>query len=110
MLDNIEFIIPCGGKSTRNYPHAKGIGHKCLMPFGSERLIDYVLGQIFAIGGKHITIVCSDEATVRSFKEALEPTPDVIKKLQDKGHKRTADILKKIQIPADADINYTIQS
>ena len=46
MYDNIEFVICCGGESTRNFPHSKGIPHKCLMPFGDVRLIDYVLKDI----------------------------------------------------------------
>ena len=32
MYENIEFVVACAGKSTRNYPHSKGIAHKCLMP------------------------------------------------------------------------------
>ena len=46
MYDNIEFVICCGGESTRNFPHSKGIPHKSLMPFGDMRLIDYVLKDI----------------------------------------------------------------
>ncbi|MBO7332183.1 MAG: hypothetical protein J6U64_00780 [Alphaproteobacteria bacterium] len=110
MLENIEFIIPCGGKSTRNYPQSKGIGHKCLLPFGDARLIDYVLAQIFAVGGRHITIVCSDEATIHSFKEALKPAPDVLEKLENKGLTKIASALKKVTIPEDADIKYTVQA
>ena len=50
MYENIEFVVACAGKSTRNYPHSKGIAHKCLMPFGDIRLIDCVLqdgGQLY---------------------------------------------------------------
>ena len=58
MYENIEFVIACGGLSTRNFPHSKGIAHKCLMPFGDVRLIDHVLGEITRMGGRHITLVC----------------------------------------------------
>lgn len=110
MLDNIEFIIPCGGKSTRNYPHAKGLPHKSLLPFGSMRLIDYVLKEIFDIGGRHITIVCSSQKVIDDFKEALKPCPEIEEKLRASGRIGIAEALKATEIPDDADIKYVIQS
>ena len=70
-INDIEFIIPCGGKSTRNYPHSKSVAHKSLLPFGDGRLIDFVLQDIIRLGGRHITIVCSNQITVDLFREAL---------------------------------------
>ena len=52
MYDNIEFIVACGGRSTRNYPHSKAVAHKSLMPFGDVRLIDIVLKDIVDMGHK----------------------------------------------------------
>lgn len=109
MFENIEFIIPCGGRSLRNYPHSKGIGHKCLLPFGSVRIIDHILKQIFEAGGRNITIVCSSEEVIHSFKEALKPTNELVEVLRSKGHERIAEALKETEIPYDARIQYVIQ-
>ena len=109
MFENIEFIIPCGGRSLRNYPHAKGIGHKCLLPFGSIRIIDHILKQIFEAGGRNVTIVCSNEEIVHSFQEALKPTPELVEVLKAKGHSRIAEALQETEIPSDARIQYVIQ-
>ncbi len=108
-INDIEFVLLCGGKSTRNYPHSKGIGHKCLLPFGSMRLIDLVLSDIFKLGGRHITLVCSNETVIDSFKEALSPAGDVIEKLEKKGLNKIATAVQKTEIPTDADIKYVVQ-
>ena len=110
MFENIEFIMLCGGRSLRNYPQAKGLGHKCLLPFGSVRIIDHILKQIFEAGGRNITIVCSSQDIIDRFKEALAPTPDLVEALRSKGHERIADALQDTQIPDDARIQYAIQS
>ncbi len=109
MFENIEFIIPCGGKSTRNYPQAKGIGHKCLLPFGSIRLIDHILKQIFNAGGRNVTIVCSSKEVIDSFKDALRPTPEVAAILRQKGHLRIAEAVEDTALPEDARIQYVVQ-
>ncbi len=109
MYEDIEFIIACGGKSTRNYPHSKGVAHKCLMPFGDIRLIDYVLRDIVKIGARHVTIVCSDEKTIASFKQALAPDWNIESKLRKSGRTQIADILKSTFLPEDMDIKYVIQ-
>lgn len=109
MLDNIEFIIPCAGKSTRSYPHSKGLPHKSLLPFGSGRVIDYVLKQIFDVGGRHITIVCSSQTVADVFKEALSPCPEIEQKMRDKGLTEIADAIADTEIPKDAHIQYVVQ-
>lgn len=109
MYENIEFIIACGGKSTRNYPHSKAIAHKALLPFGDVRLIDFVLKDIIQMGGRHVTIVCSDEGTIASFKRALETDTVVEEKLRKSGKGKIADALKSTFLPADMDIKYVIQ-
>ena len=95
MFEDIEFIIPCGGKSTRNYPQAKGIGHKCLLPFGSVRLIDHILKQIFNAGGRNITIVCSCKEIIDAFKNALRPTPEIAAIMRQKGYLRIAEAIEE---------------
>ena len=82
-INDIEFIIPCGGKSTRNYPHSKGIAHKALLPFGDMRLIDFLLKDIIHIGGRHITLVCSNQGVIDAFKEALSPDIKTEEKLRN---------------------------
>ena len=109
MYDNIEFVICCGGESTRNFPHSKGIPHKCLMPFGDLRLIDYVIKDIVEMGGRHITIVCSSEKVIDSFKRALETDTRVEEKLRLKGKTEIAEALKSTFLPQDIDLKFALQ-
>lgn len=109
MYDNLEFVIACGGQSTRNFPHSKGLAHKSLMPFGDTRLIDFVLREITEIGGRHITIVCSDEHTIETFKNALKTDKQTEEKLRAKGRGKIADVLAKTFLPEDTDLKFTIQ-
>lgn len=108
-VDDIEFIVPCGGKSTRNYPHSKGLPHKSLMPFGDGRLIDRILADILHTGGRHITIVCSHPDVVDSFREALAPDPAMVEKLRQKGRSEIADALAATFLPPDVDLKYVVQ-
>ena len=109
-VNDIEFIIPCGGKSTRNYPHAKGIPHKALLPFGDTRLVDFLLKDIVQMGGRHITFVCSNQSVIDAFKEALAPDPKTEEKLRNAGRSGIADALKNTFLPPDIDIKYAIQN
>ena len=108
-INDIEFIIPCGGKSTRNYPHSKGIPHKALLPFGDIRLIDYLLKDIIRIGGRHITIVCSNQAVIDAFKDALAIDTKTEEKLRKAGRINIADSLRDTFLPSDIDLKYAIQ-
>ena len=107
--DDIEFIILCGGKSTRNYPHTKGISHKALLPFGSKRIIDYILSEIIKIGGKNITIVCSSEKVVDDFRTALAKDTEVYEKLKKK-NALIAENLEETFLPNSVNVRYVIQS
>ncbi len=109
MYDMIEFIIPCGGYSTRNYPHSKNGTHKSLMPFGDARLIDFVLKDIIAMGGRHITIVCSSQKVIDAFQFSLETDHITEEKLRHNGRETIADILKETFLPADTDLKFIIQ-
>lgn len=108
-LADIEFIIPCGGKSSRNYPHSKGIAHKSLLPFGDGRLIDFILENIVAIGGRHITIVCSSDDVIDIFKEALKTDTQTEEKLRTKGLAAIADAIRRTFLPEQIDLKFTIQ-
>ncbi len=110
MYDNIEFIIACGGKSTRNFPHSKAVAHKSLMPFGDVRLIDVVLKDIIDLGAKHITLVCSSDEVIKEFKEALAPDTKTEEKLRKAGRVQIADALKSTFLPGDIDLKYVVQS
>ena len=110
MYDMFEFVICCGGESTRNYPHSKGIAHKCLLPFGDKRLIDYALQNIVHMGAKHVTIVCSNQQVVDTMKYALKTDTKTEEKLRQKGKDKIADILASTFLPDDMDIKYVIQS
>ena len=109
MYENIEFIVACAGKSTRNFPHSKGIAHKCLMPFGDIRLIDCVLQDVVRMGGRHITLVVSDQVTIDAFKEALKTDLKTEEKLRKGGRERIADVLRATFLPDDIDLKYVIQ-
>lgn len=109
-LDTIEFIIPCGGKSTRNYPHSKSIAHKSLLPFGDGRLIDCVLHDILKMGGRHITIVCSNQDTIDQFRAALATDTATEQKLRKAGRIAIADALAETFLPADVDLKFVVQS
>ncbi len=110
MYDNFEFVICCAGESTRNFPHSKGLAHKSLLPFGDMRLIDYVLRDIIHMGGRHITLVCSNESVVKSFHRALENDEKTENKLRQKGKNEIADVLHNTFLPDDIDLKFVLQS
>lgn len=110
MYENIEFIVACGGRSTRNYPHSKGIAHKSLMPFGDVRLIDVVLKDIVDMGARHITLVCSSEQVINAFKDALATDTKTEEKLRKAGRIGIADSLRSTFLPQDIDLKYVIQT
>ena len=109
MYENIEFVIACGGLSTRNFPHSKAIAHKSLLPFGDVRLIDHVLGEIIKIGGRHITFVCSNQETIEAFKKALARDDKTVEKLKSKNRTEIAEVLESTFLPEDVDLKFAIQ-
>lgn len=110
MYDNIEFIVACGGRSTRNYPHSKAVAHKSLMPFGDVRLIDVVLKDIVDMGAKHITLVCSNKEVIDVFKDALKTDTKTEEKLRKGGRDAIADALRSTFLPDDVDLKFVVQS
>ena len=110
MYDHIEFIVACGGRSTRNYPHSKAVAHKSLMPFGDVRLIDIVLKDIIDMGAKHITLVCSNAEVIEVFKDALKTDTKTEEKLRKAGRDAIADALRSTFLPDDVDLKFVVQS
>lgn len=108
-VNDIEFIIPCAGLSTRNYPQSKGIPHKALLPFGSYRLIDHILKDIIIAGGKHITIVVSNKECEMFFREALACDKHIQEKLIKRDMAKTVDLIKSVAMPDDIEVKYVIQ-
>ena len=106
---DLEFVILAAGKSTRNYPHSKGIPHKCLMPFGSIKIIDYIINQIVEAGGKFITIVVPDENSINYFKDCFKKEPEIEAKFEKKGKISSLELLRQVYIPDDVEIRYQIQ-
>ena len=109
MYDNIEFVIACGGLSTRNFPHSKAIAHKSLLPFGDVRLIDHILHEIVKMGGRHITMVCSNQETIDTFKQALARDDKIVQKLKNKNRTEIAAVLESTFLPEDIDLKFVIQ-
>ena len=109
MYDNIEFVICCAGECTRNYPHSKAVAHKSLLPLGDKRMIDYVLKDIITMGGRHVTIVCSNQRVIDDFKKALATDKTVEEKLKAKGKTDIAEILADTFLPEDMDLKFVIQ-
>ena len=107
--DNLEFVILAAGKGTRNYPHSKGIPHKSLVPFGSQKVIDFLVKDIIAAGGKHITIVCSDESAKKAFQSCFTHEKDVEAKFEKKGNTLELELLKSLYLPDYIDLKYVIQ-
>ncbi len=106
---DLEFVILAAGKSTRNYPHSKGISHKCLMPFGSVKIIDFIMAELLYAGAKHITIVVSDEKAKEAFELAFAKEKKIEEKFEKNGNKIGLELLKKVYIPEDVEIKYVIQ-
>ncbi|MDR1009409.1 MAG: NTP transferase domain-containing protein [Rickettsiales bacterium] len=107
---DIEFVILAAGKSTRNYPHSKGIPHKSLVPFGSRKVIDYIIKEPIAAGLKHITIVVSDERAKESFETCFAREKDIEDKFERSGNIIGLELLQSLYLPADVEVRYVIQS
>lgn len=107
--ENLEFVVLAAGKSTRNYPHSKGIPHKSLVPFGSRKVIDFIMKQIILAGGKHITIVVADNSAVDAFKQCFSREPEIEEKFESKGKYKSLELLQSLYIPEDVEIRYQIQ-
>ncbi len=108
--NDLEFIILAAGKSTRNYPHSKGIPHKSLIPFGSRKVIDHIIKELISSGAKHITIVCSDEKAKEAFQLCFTKEKNIEEKFKKNGNIIGLELLQSLYIPEDVEIKYVIQS
>lgn len=109
MYENIEFVICAAGECTRNYPHTNSVIHKTLLPMGDKRIIDYVLQDILRIGGKHITFVCSNKQSIKTFQKALGFNETAAQKLRAKGQNKIAEIVEETFLPKNIDLKFVIQ-
>ncbi len=107
--DDLEFVILAAGKSTRNYPHSKGIPHKSLIPLGSRKVIDHIISELITAGAKHITIVCSDEKAKEAFELCFTKESKIEDKFKKTGNIIGLELLQSLYIPDGVDIKYVIQ-
>ena len=107
--DDLEFIILAAGKSTRNYPHSKGIPHKSLIPLGSRKVIDHIIRELINAGAKHITIVCSDEKAKESFELCFTKEKNIEDKFKKNGNIIGLELLQSLYVPDNVEIKYVIQ-
>jgi len=108
--DDIEFVILAAGRSTRNYPHSKGIPHKSLVPFGSRKVIDHIVGEPIAAGLKRIAIVVSDDKARESFELCFKREKDIEDKFAKSGNIIGLELLQSLYLPEDVSVRYVIQS
>jgi UTP-glucose-1-phosphate uridylyltransferase len=105
----LEFVILAAGKSTRNYPHSKGLPHKSLVPFGSRKVIDHIMRQIIESGGKHVTIVVSEDDAKKAFEQCFRREPEIENKFTNKGNMVGLELLQSLYVPENIDIKYVMQ-
>ena len=108
--NDLEFVILADGKSTRNYPHSKGIPHKALVPFGSIKVIDHIIKEPLRAGVKNITIVVSDEQSKEAFESCFRHEPKIEEKFKKSGNNLSLELLQSLYMPEGVDIKYVIQN
>ena len=107
--NDLEFVILAAGKSTRNYPHSKGIPHKSLIPLGSRKVIDHIISEMISCGAKHITIVCSDDKAKEAFELCFTKEKKIEDKFRKNGNIIGLELLQSVYVPDDVEIKYVIQ-
>jgi len=108
-VENIEFVILAAGKSTRNYPHSKGLPHKSLLPIGSVKIIDKIMKEAIEAGVRHITIVVSDEHAKKAFESCFTREEKIERKFEKSGNSVGLELLQSLYVPEDIEIRYVIQ-
>ena len=107
--DQLEFVFLGAGKGTRNYPHSKGLPHKTLVPFGSQKIVDHIVQDVIKAGGKHLTIVCSNEEAKKAFEACFEREKDVEEKFEKFGNEEGLALLRGLYLPDDFDLKFVFQ-
>lgn len=108
-LDDLEFVVLVAGKSTRNYPHSKGIPHKSLLPLGDKKIIDYILEGIVNTGARSASFIVSSECAINSFKECFKRESEVENSLKEKDA-AIHQLLESTFLPKDFKVNYMVQN
>ncbi|MBN1783550.1 MAG: hypothetical protein JW812_01125 [Alphaproteobacteria bacterium] len=108
MITDLQFIVLLGGRSTRNYPHSKGLPHKALLPFGDFKVINFILQNIYDAGGRDVNFVIAESENTVFFNNCFKREPAVEAKFENKHH--LLALLKQCYLPDDLKIDFTIQS
>lgn len=106
---DLQFIVLLAGKSTRNYPHSKGLPHKALLPLGDFKVIDHIVQKILSAGGKDIAFIISEAEDIKHFENCFKPEPYIEEKFESKGDLNRLSLLKKCYLPENIKIQYVIQ-
>lgn len=107
MKTDLQFIVLFGGRSTRNFPHSKGLPHKALLPFGDFKIINHVIKSIYNAGGRNATFVIAESENTVFFQNCYQKEPKVEAKFENKPH--LLSLLKQCYIPDDLDIDFVVQ-
>ncbi|MHA1540946.1 MAG: sugar phosphate nucleotidyltransferase [Alphaproteobacteria bacterium] len=109
MKTDLQFIVLLGGKSSRNYPHSKGLPHKALLPLGDFKVINYIISNIYNAGGRIITFVIANDSYKKHFENCFVQEPKIEEKFRKKNNLQKVNLLKKTYLPNDLKINFIVQ-
>ncbi len=109
MKTDLQFIVLLGGKSSRNYPHSKGLPHKAMLPLGDYKVINHIVKNIYNAGGRDISFVVSSYSYIQHFKNCFAREPKIEEKFKNKNDKIKLSLLKNSYLPDDLEINFVIQ-
>lgn len=86
-------VIPAAGLGTRFLPASKAVP-KELMPIGDAPAVQYVIDEALGAGIDHVVVVSSrgKPAVERYF----EPTPDLVRTLEESGRTQLAERIRSI--------------
>ncbi|MHA1540947.1 MAG: sugar phosphate nucleotidyltransferase [Alphaproteobacteria bacterium] len=108
-MTNLQFIVLLSGKSTRNYPHSKGLPHKALLPLGDFHCIDFIMKDIYNAGGRNITFVVPNDEVKKCFEQCFVREPEIEEKFKKKNDQTKLDLLNSVYLPDDINLNFVIQ-
>ncbi len=109
MKTDLQFIVLLGGKSSRNYPHSKGLPHKALLPLGDFKVINYIINSIYNTGGRNITFVIANNSYKKHFNNCFTREPKIEERFRKKNDLQKISLLKKTYLPNDLKINFVVQ-
>ncbi len=109
MKTDLQFIVLLGGKSSRNYPHSKGLPHKAMLPLGDFKVINYIINNIYNAGGRNISFVIANNSYQKHFENCFISEPKIEEKFKKKNDLIKIKLLKKTYLPNDLNINFVVQ-